>query len=133
MDLLDRLSPGSIPAELNHWWWICRTQIMASSSSSAQVSWENVHAILGDVELADGVHQPSAASSILSWEGMPCADTVSAALLPLPTLSSAAAFAEARRILRACGPVLLGRQLCLDGFLEVQAHSQSNLVVSLAE
>jgi hypothetical protein len=79
--------------------------------------------------------QRAPTGSDLILEGSPGSDTVYAALLSLGSLNTAQRFSQARHILRTVGPALLGRQLYLDGFVELGTPSNlhNNLIISLAE
>lgn len=132
VDLLDKIAPNHLPADANQQWWELRTHIATSSQDF--LSWDDLASLLSGViyTLSGRGTKSVQTPSIGSLAGAQT-DMVCTTLLSLPVLNSSSAFAEARRLLKACGQELVQRQVLLDGLLEFRSNELGDLGPSLAE
>mmetsp|Transcript_261 Transcript_261/g.651 ORF Transcript_261/g.651 Transcript_261/m.651 type:complete len:625 (+) Transcript_261:103-1977(+) len=131
LDLLDRFAPKHLPSEANQQWWELRTHVATASQDF--LSWEDLSALLHGVMHALSGSGACAATHGPLMGALPYSDMVCTALLSLPVLNSSMEFAEARRLLKACGQTLVQRQLLLDGLIAPRSQEPGDVGPSLAQ
>lgn len=130
LDLLDRFAPKHLPSEASHQWWDLRTHV--ATAIQEFLSWEDLSSLLHGVMHATSGSRACATTHGPLMGALPYSDMVCTALLSLPVLNSSVEFAEARRLLKACGDALVQRQLLLDGLVTPRSQEPGDVCPSLS-